>query len=166
MAARRLGKINLKNTALFLCDMQEKFRPTIKFYPQVISVANRLLKSAEILNMPIVVTEQYPKDLKSIVLTGIETHVCIQNTVLDLLENNFDVHVIADACSSRSMTDRMFAFQRMKEAGAFITTSECILLGLCNDASHPKFKDIQKIIWDSAPDTGLLSNKIQGETPV
>lgn len=60
----------------------------------------------------------------------------------------------------------MFAFQRMKEAGAFITTSECILLGLCNDASHPKFKDIQKIIWDSAPDTGLLSNKIEGETPV
>ncbi|XP_052064702.1 isochorismatase domain-containing protein 2-like isoform X3 [Mytilus californianus] len=166
--ARRLGKINLKNTALFLCDMQEKFRGNIVYYPQIISVANRMLQGAKVLEMPVVVTEQYPKglgptvseidvsqekvfpktsfsmfvptvvdhmktlpDVKSKVLCGIENHVCIQNTVLDLLEENFDIHIIADACSSRSMTDRMFAFQRMSEAGAYITTSECMMLGLC-----------------------------------
>jgi nicotinamidase-related amidase len=48
----------------------------------------------------------YISDVKSVILCGIENHVCIQNTVLDLLEDNFDVHLIADACSSRSMTDR------------------------------------------------------------
>ncbi|VDI57038.1 Hypothetical predicted protein [Mytilus galloprovincialis] len=201
--ARRLGKINLKNTALFLCDMQEKFRGNIVYYPQIISVANRMLQGAKVLEMPIVVTEQYPKglgptvseidvsqqkvfpktsfsmlvpgvvdhlktlpDVKSIVLCGIENHVCIQNTVLDLLEENFDVHIIADACSSRSLTDRMFAFQRMREAGAYITTSECMLLGLCGDAAHPKFRLVQKLITESAPDTGLLNTTIKGETTV
>jgi len=61
MAARRLGKINLKNTALFLCDMQEKFRGNIVYYPQIITVANRMLQAAKILDMPVIVTEQYPK---------------------------------------------------------------------------------------------------------
>lgn len=200
MAVKSIGKINLKNAALFLCDMQEKFRGNIVYYPQIISVANRMLQTAKILEMPIVVTEQYPKglgptvkeldvsqekifpktsfsmlipavvdhmktlpDLKSVVVCGIENHVCIQNTVLDLLEEKFDVHIIADACSSRSLTDRMFAFQRMREAGAFITTSECMMLGLCGDAAHPKFKPIQKLIIESAPDTGLLTT-IKGET--
>ena len=52
---------------------------------------------------------------------------------------------------------RMFSLQRMKEAGAFITTSESLLLNLCCGSDHPKFKQIQKIIWESAPDSGLLS---------
>ncbi|OWF53085.1 isochorismatase domain-containing protein 2-like [Mizuhopecten yessoensis] len=201
--ARNLGKINYKSSVLFLCDMQEKFRGNIQYYPQILNVANRMLQGAQALDMPVIVTEQYPKGLgptvseldvsqlkvypktqfsmlipevvdrlstmkevKSVVLCGIETQVCIQNTVLDLLEKNYQVHVIADACSSRTMVDRMFAYQRIKEAGAFLTTSESMLLSLCNDASHPKFKPIQKLIWESAPDSGLLTTKVQGETAV
>ena len=61
---------------------------------------------------------------------------------------------------------RMFAFQRMKEAGAHLTTSESVILGLCGGSDHPDFREIQKIIWDSAPDSGLLHHTIQGETPV
>jgi len=61
MAARKLGKINLKNTALFLCDMQEKFRGNIQYYPQMLMVANRMLQAANVLDIPVVVTEQYPK---------------------------------------------------------------------------------------------------------
>ena len=57
----RIGKLVVKNSALFLCDMQEKFRPTISYYPQVIEVARRMLEAAKILDMPVVVTEQYPK---------------------------------------------------------------------------------------------------------
>lgn len=63
----------------------------------------------------------------------------------------------------------MFALDRLKEAGAFITTSESMLLMLCNDAAHPKFKSIQKLIRESAPDSGLLSStfdKQQEGTPV
>lgn len=59
--ARRLGKINMKSSVLFLCDMQEKFRGNIVYYPQILNVANRMLKAAEALDMPVIVTEQYPK---------------------------------------------------------------------------------------------------------
>ena len=76
------------------------------------------------------------------------------------------MHVIADAVSSRSMVDRMFALQRMKEAGAFITTSEGMILTLCGGSDHPEFKKLQKIIWDAAPDSGLLSYKVTDGTPV
>lgn len=195
-AARNLGKIGVKNSMLFLCDMQEKFRPTIKYFPQIVEVSSRMLKAARILQMPVVTTEQYPKGLgptvpelgvkanedeihpktcftmlipkveeklkaantQSVIMCGIETQACIQQTTLDLLERGIDVHVIADACSSRSMVDRMYAFERMKQSGAFITTSEAMILQLLKDAQHPNFRECQKIIWDSAPDSGLLSN--------
>ena len=61
MAGKRIGKITYQNSALLICDMQEKFRPTIQYFPQIINVANRLLKGAEALDMPVLVTEQYPK---------------------------------------------------------------------------------------------------------
>lgn len=60
---------------------------------------------------------------------------------------------------------RIYAFQRMKDAGAYVTTSESMLLALVGGASHPRFKQIQKIIMTSAPDTGLLTT-INGETAV
>lgn len=63
MAARRVGKVLADNTALFLCDMQEKFRPTIKYFPQIVEVSARMLAAAKIMKMPIVVTEQYPKGI-------------------------------------------------------------------------------------------------------
>ncbi|KAK7099092.1 isochorismatase domain-containing protein 2-like [Littorina saxatilis] len=200
MAAKQLGKLVAKNSCLFLCDMQDKFRPTIQYFPQVVSVSARMLQAARLLDMPVVVTEQYPKglghvvpelgvkeekifpktcftmllpeveeymkksgDVKSIVLCGIETQACILQTALDLIEKDYEVHVIADACSSRSMVDRMFALERMREAGAFLTTSESMMLLLCRDATHPKFRDIQKIIWEPAPDSGLLTGMPQGQ---
>lgn len=61
---------------------------------------------------------------------------------------------------------RMFALQRMKEAGAHLTTSESAILGLCEGSDHPNFREIQKIIWDAAPDSGLLGHTTGGETPV
>lgn len=61
MAARKLGKITIQNSALFLCDMQEGFRKTIQYYPQIIEVSRRMLEGAKALGMPIIVTEQYPK---------------------------------------------------------------------------------------------------------
>ena len=61
---------------------------------------------------------------------------------------------------------RMFALQRIKDAGVYLTTSESMLLGLVGDAKHPKFKGIQKLIWDEAPDSGLLTHKPDMGTPV
>lgn len=203
MAATGIVRLTTKNSALFLCDMQEKFRKTISYYPQILAVSARMLKASQILDIPVVVTEQYPKGLgptvselevskcpvfpkmkfsmlipeveehlkqfpnvNSIMLCGIESHVCVQSTVLDLKARGFDVNVIVDAVSSRSMVDRMFALQRMKEAGAHLTTSESAILGLCEGSDHPNFREIQKIIWDAAPDSGLLGHTVGGETPV
>ena len=67
-----------------------------------------------------------------------------------------DVHVVVDCCSSRSMSDRRFALERLRDVGAFLTTSECVILGLAPDAAHPKFKQIQKLVMHSAADTGLV----------
>ena len=94
-------------------------------------------------------------DVKNIVICGLETHVCVQCTALAALELGFDVHIVSDAVSSRAMVDRMVALDRMKAAGAWLTTSEAVILGLVADSAHPKFRDIQKLILKSAPDTGL-----------
>ena len=56
-----IGKVCTKTSALFLCDMQEKFRRTIQYFPQIINVCNRMLKAAQVLDVPIVVTEQYKR---------------------------------------------------------------------------------------------------------
>lgn len=81
----------------------------------------------------------------------------VLGTCLQLLEKGFEVHVVVDACSSRTMIDRVVANERMKQAGAWLTTSESVILGLVGDSAHPKFRDCQKLIMTSAPDTGLLS---------
>ena len=59
----RLGKISPKSSALFVCDIQEKFRPSIGFFPEIINVAGRMLETAKVLELPVVTTEQYPKGL-------------------------------------------------------------------------------------------------------
>eukprot|EP00041_Stephanoeca_diplocostata_P039654 m.1637346 g.1637346 ORF g.1637346 m.1637346 type:complete len:209 (+) comp25726_c0_seq1:395-1021(+) len=97
-------------------------------------------------------------DLKSIVLFGIETHVCVQQTALDLLERGFDVHIVADAVSSRSHTDRMIAIERMRQAGAFVTTHESVLFELMRSSTHPSFKTVQPLIREVLPSSGLVSS--------
>src|SRR5690606_25820722 len=67
-------------------------------------------------------TRLYDNDVKQVVVAGIETHVCVQQTVLDLLANNFQVNVAADAVSSRNEFDYKTALNRMRDHGAEITT--------------------------------------------
>lgn len=59
--ARRLGRLATNSTYFFLCDVQEKFRPTIKYYPEIITVASKMVQAANILEIPVICTEQYPK---------------------------------------------------------------------------------------------------------
>ncbi|XP_074427824.1 isochorismatase domain-containing protein 2 [Larus michahellis] len=82
--------------------------------------------------------------LASAILCGIETQACILHTALDLLERGLDVHVVVDACSSRSQVDRLVALGRLRQSGAFLTTSESLLLLLLRDASHPRFKQVPR----------------------
>lgn len=97
----------------------------------------------------------------AIILCGIETHVCIQRTALDLLQLGIEVHCVADAVSSRSLVDRMFALERMRQSGVFITTSESVILGFMDGSEHPLFRDVQKLIIPKAPDSCLLSPRAE-----
>lgn len=77
---------------------------------------------------------------KSVLLVGIEAHVCVLQTALDLIENNYEVHVIADGVSSQRPSDRFSALERMRQSGAFVTTSESAVFQLMTSANHPAFK--------------------------
>jgi nicotinamidase-related amidase len=90
----------------------------------------------------------------TVVLCDIETHVCVVATCIDLIHRGYNV--VADAVSSRTMTDQKFALERMKVIGAHVTTTEAIVLAMVADAAHPHFKAIQKLIKDLTPDTELV----------
>ncbi len=81
-----------------------------------------------------------------IIVCGIEAHVCVQQTVLDLLANNFQVNVASDAISSRKETDYKIALQRMQTHKAEITTTESILFELLNVCGTDVFKQISKLV--------------------
>ena len=83
---------------------------------------------------------------KNVFVTGVEAHICVQQTVLHLLENGYNVYVIADCVGSRSETDRIHAEHRMRQAGAVLTTFESVLFELLKSADHPKRKDISNLV--------------------
>lgn len=82
----------------------------------------------------------------SVIVCGVETHVCVMQTVLDLLDNGMQPVVIADATGSRDSYDRRQAIRRMRRAGAVITTTEAILFELCRSSKEEVFKDISQLI--------------------
>ena len=86
------------------------------------------------------------KNLSQIVVCGIESHVCVQQTVLDLIENNLQVNLAADAVSSRKEIDYKTALDRMRNYGSEVTTTESILFELLNVCGTPQFKEISKIV--------------------
>jgi len=86
------------------------------------------------------------KNLSQIVVCGIEAHVCVQQTVLDLIENGFQVNLAADAVSSRKEMDYKTALKRMGDHGTEITTTESILFELLNICGTPRFKEVSKIV--------------------
>jgi nicotinamidase-related amidase len=85
-------------------------------------------------------------NVKQVVVAGIESHVCVQQTVLDLLANDFQVDVCADAVSSRNTLDYNIALDRMRSHGAEITTAESVLFELLVISGTDEFKAISKII--------------------
>ena len=79
---------------------------------------------------------------RQILVTGIETHVCVYQTVRDLHRHGYEVHLIADAVSSRHHIDRDLAIARMRDEGIIITTAEMAMCELLKTADNPKFKEI------------------------
>jgi len=81
-----------------------------------------------------------------VVVTGIETHVCVLSTALDLLDAGYRVHVPHDAVNSRRPTDKNWALQRMQQAGAQITTTESALFELLERCGTDDFKTVAKLV--------------------
>ncbi|CAH2084134.1 unnamed protein product [Euphydryas editha] len=95
-------------------------------------------------------------NLGSVVLFGIEAHVCIEQTVIDLLNEDINVHVLADGVSSRSLLDRSLALQRMQGIGCFVTSVENVLFKLLKDKNNPAFKGVSKLIKEPTSETFAL----------
>eukprot|EP01066_Platyproteum_vivax_P007837 Platyproteum_vivax@DN3162_c0_g1_i1.p1 len=175
----KLGRLSCENTVFLVCDLQDAFpiSAILKF------TANFMIKAAKILDIPVIVTEQYPqglghtckdidlslvavppihktsfsmindevmghiKDKSGFVLLGIESHVCIQQTALDLLalESTEAVHLLTDGCYSQRDIDHTTALRRLQAAGCILTTSESVLFDLMKSKQHPKFKEISNL---------------------
>jgi nicotinamidase-related amidase len=165
-------------SALVVVDVQEGFRAYDSFAGVAASCAT-LLAGARILDVPALVSEQYPKGLghsahelgiedeprieKTVfsaaradgfelggrdqaIVCGIETHVCVSQTVHDLLEQGVEVHVPADAVGSRHAIDYERGLERLERAGAVVSTVESSLFELLGRAGTPEFKAVQKLI--------------------
>jgi nicotinamidase-related amidase len=178
-------RILLEDTAAVCVDIQEKFTKIIYKFDEILKNAQKLIDGLNVLEVPIVVTEQYPKGLgytipeikkhlneynpieklafsccgsdefcnelkktgkKNVILFGIETHVCVLQTVLDLLEMGYQPVLVEDCVSSRKKSDRKTAMNRMQQEGAIITSSESILFELSRIAGTKKFKQISNLV--------------------
>jgi nicotinamidase-related amidase len=87
-----------------------------------------------------------------VVLAGIETHVCVLHTVLDLLALDFRVYIPVDAVAARFSIDHETALRRSKDAGAVLTTTEGCLFEWVGGAGHPQFKAVSKLVQERMRD--------------
>ncbi len=178
--------LDKEKTALVVIDLQEAFRAAIPDFPMIASKASIAVRGFQILGVPVVVTEQYPKGLgktaeeilfslpddfeivekntfsscgasafldklrqaniEQVVLCGLETHICVNQTAHDLLNEDFEVHILQDAVGSRFEIDRQTALEKMRSNGVVPSSVEMALFELLRDSKHEKFKEIQDLI--------------------
>ena len=91
------------------------------------------------------------RNIEKLLVCGLETHVCIQQTVLDLMADGWRVYVAVDAVGSRHDLDHQTALRRMESSGAVLTTTEAALFEWCQTAGTPEFKQISRIVRENAP---------------
>ncbi len=131
------------------------FGPTI---PDAIADPNDIGTSIPVFEKKLfsMCTEECSKHLESLstsektsyLIVGIEAHVCLQQTCLDLLEKGHDVHIIADGVSSQQKIDREIALKRMEQSGAWITTCQSAAFMLLGGADNANFKAVSKLVKD------------------
>ncbi len=90
--------------------------------------------------------------IENLLLVGIEAHVCVQQTALDMLAGGFNVFLAIDAIGSRFEFDYATAIERMKGCGATATTTESAIFEWCESAANPQFKQISQLVRQAAPE--------------
>ena len=183
-SSRHPNMLDVSDTVLLVIDVQERFRSVQKSFDTMLAGCVKLVKTFRALDLPIIVTEQYPKGLgktveeltevlgsiqplpktvfssygcagvpeqiesskaRKVLVCGIETHVCVNQTVHDLLAAGYRVQVAVDAVESRHTMDRELALRRMEAAGAVLTSTEAAAFELMVDAKHAKFREVQAL---------------------
>lgn len=81
-----------------------------------------------------------------VIVTGMEAHVCVYQTVLGLLEDGYHVHLLSDAICSRNKTDYLSGVANAAQAGAVVTTAETVLFQMLKESTHEQFKAISKLV--------------------
>ncbi|MFH1717098.1 MAG: hydrolase [Planctomycetota bacterium] len=177
--------LEIEKCCLVVVDVQGKLAQLMHERQALFNNIQILIKSAKILNIPILWCQQCPEALgptvpeiaelladnepinksafsccgdgqfnarlnelarREVLLCGIETHVCIYQTAVDMLRKGFDVSVIADAVSSRTAANKQIAISRMAAEGAKIVSVEMALFELLKTAKHPQFRQIAKLV--------------------
>jgi len=101
----------------------------------------------------------------NVVVTGMEAHVCVAQTTLDLLEAGYTVFLPVDALASRYSIDHDTALRRLERAGAIPTTVEAVAFEWIGDASHPQFKAVSRLVIDRMAEEAGNRKQETGNTP-
>jgi len=91
------------------------------------------------------ISDQDHQSRTSIVLCGVEAHICVQQTALDLITRGYSVHLIVDGIASQRPIDSDVAIRRMEAVGVCLTTCESLLYELMRDSTHSKFRSILQL---------------------
>ena len=92
------------------------------------------------------ILELEKNNIKNILICGLESHVCVLQSSLDLMKRNFNVHIISNAMRSRNHIDHDSSIKRLRDSGAIISTVETIVFELCKTSNHKNFKKISQVI--------------------
>jgi nicotinamidase-related amidase len=179
------GILSKEKTILVLIDIQEKLLKVMWKNEELILNLSKLIRAFKIMEIPILLTEQYPEGMgktdesiselvnqiepieklcfscigkddfdeklkasgkKQVVLAGIESHICVLQTALDLLDQGYFVYLPYDATSSRKESDYRNALERMQKEGVAVGSIESAIFELLKVADTPQFRKILKII--------------------
>jgi nicotinamidase-related amidase len=127
--------------------------------PTVSSLASRLPPRGEKIDFSCCAVPAVTEGLErggrpKVVLAGIETHVCVMQTGLDLLAANYRVFVPVDAVGSRYVIDHEFGLRRLERAGAILTTSEACVFEWVGGSGHPQFKKVSALVQERMKQLG------------
>ena len=173
------------NTVLIVIDVQDKLSRVMHEKQSLFENLQKLIKGAQILGIPIILTEQNPDGLgltvpevahlfpniqpipklsfsccgderfmeelkarnrRQVLVAGIEAHVCVYQTAIDLLSLGYEVQVVTDTVSSRTVENKEIGLEKMKSEGAGLTSTETALFELLKVAEGAKFKEILRIV--------------------
>jgi nicotinamidase-related amidase len=177
--------IERESAVLLIIDIQTRLVPAIADHEQIVHQSSVLLQTANLMELPVLATEQYPRGLgstveeikqdlpekvvvsekisfdactdeirqallasgrKQVIICGMETHVCVYQTVRRLLADGYEVFVAADAVGSRTVANKENALAMFRQMGAVVSNTETLIFDLLQVAGTPLFKQVSALI--------------------